>query len=228
MWTSPPCDHPLSRADKARDAESLPSSHAGVHRGGNTTGLCVTCAGRLLGRLRLLLHGARDNGAYHRQRRFKLETCNVAAARRRLFLLLASRPRLSMPVYAAHPPSPCTACLPWAKGGLGRTLLRIDSIGTKLRECVLLSPLGSRALPFTDCFPHQSLPLLGLCREEQGQHDASDLPLAHPSTLPFHYALDDTPVSTLLFVQQEFCAATLRNPPPQKGRSVPSPIFPRA
>ena len=35
--------------------------------------------------------------------------------------------------------------LPWAKG-LGRTLLRIDSIGTKLREYVLLSPLGPEAL----------------------------------------------------------------------------------
>ena len=85
------CGHPrlvttVSRADKA---ESLPSmlrldapiapvqqSHAGVHRGGNirrTTGLCMPCAGRLLRRLRLLLHGARNDGAYHQRRRFKLE-----------------------------------------------------------------------------------------------------------------------------------------------------------
>ena len=110
MWTSP-------RADKA---ESLPSmlrldapiapvqqSHAGVHRGGNirrTTGLCVPCVGRLLRRLRLLLHGARNDRAYHRRRRFKLETCNVAAreaARRRLFLLLACS-RLALSIWAVH------------------------------------------------------------------------------------------------------------------------------
>jgi hypothetical protein len=83
MWTSPPCDQPVSRADKARDAESLPSmlrldapiaplrqSHAGVHRGGNIWRTTRICAGRLL---RLLLHGARDDRAYHQRRR------NVAA-----------------------------------------------------------------------------------------------------------------------------------------------------
>ena len=214
MWTSP-------RADKA---ESLPSmlrldapiapvqqSHAGVHRGGNirrTAGLCVPCVGRLLRRLRLLLHGARNDRAYHRRRRFKLETCNVAAreaARRRLFLLPACS-RLALSIWAVHglfpwPQKLAHACPRWSTlrlraprvslgaEGLGRTLLRIDSIGTKLRECVLLSPPSPEApsparktqepfLPFTDCSPHQSLSLLRLCREEQGQHDASDLPLA--------------------------------------------------
>lgn len=216
MWTSPPCDHAVSRADKA---ESLPSmlrldapiapvqqSHAGVHRGGNirrTTGLCVPCVGRLLRRLRLLLHGARNDRAYHRRRRFKLETCNVAAreaARRRLFLLLACS-WLALSMSCPHGPRSSPTPLRWSTlrlraprvslgaEGLGRTLLRIDSIGTKLRECVLLSPPSPEApsparkaqepfLPFTDCSPHQSLPLLRLCREEQGQHDASDLPLA--------------------------------------------------
>ena len=80
---------------------------------------------------------------------------HVEAARRRRFLPLVCpglSPRPQKLAHACpclstlvHPPSPCTACLPWTKG-LGRTLLRIDSIGTKLRECVLLSPLGPEAL----------------------------------------------------------------------------------
>ncbi|OCL09535.1 hypothetical protein AOQ84DRAFT_220765 [Glonium stellatum] len=284
-------------------------SHAGVHRGCSiwrTAGFCVPCAGKAaeatwgnLGRLRLLLHGARRDGAYHQRRRFKLETCNVAArgaARRRRFLLpawpgrpcaravLASRacPRPAHTAHTAHTAqsahtahaaharlctsvhtlSPCTVTLPWA-GRLGRTLLRIDSIATKLCDRLLLCPNGPRSsvnchllpreaqepFPFTECHPHQSLPLLGLCREEQGQHDASDLPLAvrpplieHPSTLPSHYALDDTSVcvkapreqpltsipccfTELAFGHQESCSATVWDPPPQKGRPNPLPVF---